>query len=73
MRRVMLKRLADLQRANTWLFVGYSFRDDIITDLLYEMKETLGEHLLRWSYALLPSATDYDRDYLRQFKVTPIL
>ena len=71
-RRIMLKRLADLQRAYTWLFVGYSFRDDVIIELLQELKEAIGEHQLRWSYAILPHVTDYDRDYLRQFKVKAI-
>ncbi len=71
-RRVILKRLADLQRAHTWLFVGYSFRDDVIIELLHDLKNAIGEHQLRWSYAVLPHVTEYDRDFLRQFKISAI-
>ena len=71
-RRIMLKRLADLQRSHSWLFVGYSFRDDVIVDLLYEIRELLGEPLMRWSYALLPRVDDYERDYLLQYRVSAI-
>ncbi len=71
-RRRVLKRLSDLQRANTWVFVGYSFRDGIITNLLNDLKDTLGEHLLRWSYAVMPGVDEFERDYLRGFKVNAI-
>jgi tetratricopeptide (TPR) repeat protein len=71
-RGLLLKRLADLQRANTWVFVGYSFEDDVITDLLTEMSEKIGDHLIRWSYALIPGADEYIRDYLHKFKVLAI-
>lgn len=71
-RQIMLKKLNDLQRANTWLFVGYSFQDGIIENLLTELQDTIGDHMMRWSYAILPHISPYERDYLRQFKVNAI-
>jgi hypothetical protein len=68
----MLKRLADLQRAHTWIFVGYSFQDGIITDLLAELEEAIGRDFVRWSYAVMRNVSEYDRDFLEQYKVKAI-
>ena len=68
-RQKTLRRLADLQRTRTWLFVGYSFRDDIIIELLDDLAKSIGESQVRWSYALLPNIDEYDRDYLKQYRV----
>ena len=61
-----------MQRANTWLFIGYSFEDEVIIDLLAEIQETLGPSLVRWSYAVIPDLNDYVRDYLQSYKILAI-
>lgn len=71
-RREMLKRLGDLQRSSTWLFIGYSFQDNIILDILREMQQAIGQPLIRRSYAVLPNISPYTRDLLLQFKINPI-
>lgn len=47
-----LELLLDFVRAGTMVFIGYSFRDRLVLDIIDEVKQRYGEERLPWSYAL---------------------
>ena len=51
-RKKYLDYLSDFVKNGTLIFVGYSFRDRIVLDIMEELIELHGESRVPWSYAL---------------------
>ena len=51
-RRKYLNYLADFVKNGTLIFVGYSFKDRIVLDIMEELIDLHGESRVPWSYAL---------------------
>jgi hypothetical protein len=54
-RRVYYNYLNDFIRYGPVLFIGYSFKDRLIFDLMSEIQDTIGVDAIRPSYAILPN------------------
>jgi tetratricopeptide (TPR) repeat protein len=54
-RREYLKLLSDFVKTGRLLFIGYSFADRLVLDVIDDLKEMYGEDRLPWSYALFNS------------------
>ena len=69
----LFKVLSDLMRDGTILFVGYSFRDNLLSDIFADLNQTLGDNL-PYSYALMPDIDlqSIQATKLRERKVIPI-
>jgi hypothetical protein len=51
-RRKYLELLSDFVKTGTIVFIGYSFGDHLVLDIIDDMIEMYGKDRLRWSYAL---------------------
>lgn len=67
-REWMLDALLRLRSSNTWLFIGYSFADGIILNLLNELQGTSAWRYLPKCYVVLPDVTEKDKVYLETYK-----
>jgi hypothetical protein len=52
-RRKYLELLSDFVKTGTMIFVGYSFRDRLVLDIMDELIAIYGKDRLPWSYALV--------------------
>ena len=73
-RPVLFKILRDLMRDGTILYVGYSFRDYLLSDIFSELIQTVGLQNLPYSYALIPDIVpaSVQATKLREKKVIPL-
>lgn len=67
-REWMLDALVRLRSSNTWLFIGYSFKDGMILNLLNELQGTSAWRYLPKCYVVLPDVTEKDKVYLETYK-----
>lgn len=72
-RRQMLEILKRLSEASTWLFVGYSFNDRIIINLIEEISSHISWQFINWSYSIMPNDDKYKRHFFQQKKIIPII
>jgi len=68
-REWMLDVLIRLRSSKTWLFIGYSFSDGVILNLLNELQGTSAWKYQPKCYVVLPDATEKDRVYLETYKL----
>ena len=54
-RRKYFEYLADFVKNGTIIFIGYSFRDRIVLDVMDELIEINGQDRIPWSYAFFES------------------
>ncbi|MFH1249496.1 MAG: SIR2 family protein [bacterium] len=74
-RRKYFKILFDFLKSGPIVFIGYSFCDRIVFDVLYDIKEIWGEDRLPWSYALfdkLPATSEKQNFQFSSRKIIPI-
>lgn len=73
-RNVLFKTLRDIMRDGTILYVGYSFGDNLLSDIFSELIQTVGLQNLPYSYALMPNIapTSVQATKLREKKVIPL-
>ena len=64
-RMTMLSNIPRLLLDYYWLFIGYSFTDGVLRQLLAEVRKSNRDSMPRASFALLPKVTDEDRDFFR--------
>ena len=68
-RMTMLSNIPRLLLDYYWLFIGYSFTDGVLRQLLAEVRKSNRDSMPRASFALLPKVTDEDRDFFDQYKI----
>ena len=73
-RGVLFNILRDIMRDGTILYVGYSFRDYLLSDIFSELVQTIGLENLPYSYALMPDIipNSVQATKLREKKVIPL-
>ena len=52
-----------------WLFIGYSFTDGILRQLLAELRRANRDVMPRASFALMPKLTDEDGEFFEQYSI----
>ncbi len=57
-RRMYYYTLTDCIREGSIIFIGYSFRDNLVFEIFEEILETTGINALRESYAIIPGSLD---------------
>jgi len=69
----LFNTLYDLMKDGTILYIGYSFQDNLLLDILIELQQTLGERL-PYSYALMPDIKEdsVQSIKLRERKIIPL-
>ena len=68
-RMSMLSNIPRLLLDYYWVFIGYSFTDGILRQLLAEVRKSNRDVMPRASFALLPKVTDEDKEFFEQFKI----
>jgi len=71
-RIAMLEHIPRLLLDYYWVFVGYSFSDGVLRQLLAEIKRSNRDVMPRESFVILPSITEEDSDLFRQYKINHI-
>jgi tetratricopeptide (TPR) repeat protein len=73
-RNVLFNILRDIMRDGTILYVGYSFRDYLLSDVYTELIQTIGLQNLPYSYALMPDIdpSSVQATKLREKRVIPL-
>jgi hypothetical protein len=69
----LYRTLADIMMEGTILYIGYSFQDNLLIDILNDLQQTIMERL-SYSYALLPEikAQSIEEIKLRERKIIPL-
>jgi tetratricopeptide (TPR) repeat protein len=72
-RPLQFRALRDIMKDGAVLYVGYSFRDYLLWDILSDLQRELGDHL-PYSYALMPTIDTQSVRFakLREKRVIPI-
>jgi hypothetical protein len=52
-RKEYLKLLGDYVKSGTLIFIGYSFKDNIVKEIIREITSMYGTHKLPWSYMVM--------------------
>jgi hypothetical protein len=69
----LFRTLYDIMKDGTILYIGYSFQDNLLLDIIAELQQTLGERL-PYSYALMPELKDdsVQAVKLRERRIVPL-
>jgi hypothetical protein len=72
-RPAMYRTLSDIMMDGTILYVGYSFQDNLLIDILNDLQQTMGDKL-PYSYALMPEIKkqSVEEIKLRERKILPL-
>ena len=71
-RSSMLSQIPRLLIDYYWVFIGYSFADGILRQLLNEVKRTNRDTMPRESFAILPHPTEEDTELLAPYRISII-
>lgn len=73
-RRRMLETLSDFVKAGTILYIGYSFRDRLVFEVIDEAYDLVGKDNISYSYALVPGfEPDTKLDHmLKERRIIPL-
>ncbi len=71
---ILFRVLQDIMQDGTILYIGYSFRDNLLLDIFTNLIQTFGLSNLPYSYALMPDIqpTSIQETKLRERKVIPL-
>jgi SIR2-like protein len=71
-RAAMLSQIPRLLIDYYWLFLGYSFNDGVLRQLLAEVKKNNRDLMPRESFAIMPQPTEEDHELLDPYNITVI-
>jgi tetratricopeptide (TPR) repeat protein len=71
-RQGLLKLLKDMAKDGTIIYIGYSFSDLIVRDILDEIREEIPIDEMPWSWALLPEWDSRTEQMLRERRILPL-
>ena len=71
-RTIMMSQIPRLLIDYYWVFVGYSFNDGVLRQLLAEVKKNNRDRMPRESFAIMPHPTEEDRELLDPYKISLI-
>jgi len=68
----LFRQLKDFAKDGTIIYIGYSFGDLIVKDILSEIEEEIPIDEMPWGWALLPSWDEKTEQMLRERRIIPI-
>jgi tetratricopeptide (TPR) repeat protein len=71
-RSAMLSVIPRLLLDYYWLFIGYSFTDNVLRELLAELRRANRDVMPRSSFALMPKLTDEDKEFFDQYSIRTV-
>lgn len=71
-RAIMMSQIPRLLIDYYWVFLGYSFNDGVLRQLLAEVKKNNRDRMPRESFAIMPQPTEEDRELLNPYNISLI-